>query len=229
MDATSLLAQHLKHYTAPIGKVVDMNSVDRLFAMNLTLNNSELSTQLLNQPEAFDAWVTDKLRTTGSRYGVGGYMENRAIYTAREHFSDRGEARSIHLGIDIWGAAGTTVYTPLDGTVHSFQDNAGYGDYGPTIIIQHNIAGLILYSLYGHLSSADLTGLAIGQHITAGQQIARFGALTENGNWPPHLHFQLMLDMQGLSGDYPGVCKPSEKEKYLQKIPNPNLLLQFNM
>ncbi|RYF49042.1 MAG: peptidase M23, partial [Cytophagaceae bacterium] len=81
--------------------------------------------------------------------------------------------------------------------------------------------------LYGHLSRKDLQGLAVGQQVTVNQQVGQFGNVEENGHWPPHLHFQLMLDMEGNMGDYPGVCRPSDKEKYLQNIPDPNLLLQF--
>ena len=47
------------------------------------------------------------------------------------------------------------------------------------------------------------------------------------GGWAPHLHLQLMFDMQGKTGDYPGVCRFSEKDLYLKNIPNPQLILQF--
>ena len=50
----------------------------------------------------------------------------------------------------------------------------------------------------------------------------------ENGHWPPHLHFQIILDMQLKEGDYPGVCKYSEREKYLANCPDPDLILQLN-
>jgi murein DD-endopeptidase MepM/ murein hydrolase activator NlpD len=68
----------------------------------------------------------------------------------------------------------------------------------------------------------------VGNQIEKGQLIASFGNEDENGHWPPHLHFQLMFDMEGCFGDYPGVGKYSEKEKYLQNIPDPNLILGFH-
>jgi peptidoglycan LD-endopeptidase LytH len=49
----------------------------------------------------------------------------------------------------------------------------------------------------------------------------------ENGNWPPHLHFQLIADMEGWKGDYPGVCKYSEREKWLGNCPDPDLVLDL--
>ena len=55
--------------------------------------------------------------------------------------------------------------------------------------------------------------------------IAEFGMRFENGNWPPHLHFQLIMDMEGWTGDYPGVCKFSEKDKWLANCPDPDLVL----
>lgn len=155
-------------------------------------------------------------------------MEHRTIYTRSTLFDTKDEPRRLHLGVDIWGNAGIPIYAFLAGKVHSFADNNHHGDYGPTIILQHNLDGLILFSLYGHLSRANLAGLKVGQHINLNQQIATLGTAQENGNWPPHLHFQLMFDIGDNYGDYPGVGKYSEKEKYLQNIPNPELILQFS-
>jgi murein DD-endopeptidase MepM/ murein hydrolase activator NlpD len=88
--------------------------------------------------------------------------------------------------------------------------------------------GLTLYSLYGHVNTDSLKTLQVGALITKGQQIAAFGTENENGSWPPHLHFQLMFDMQGKAGDYPGVCRFSEKDQYQQNIPDPDLILKFS-
>ncbi|MEP6913389.1 MAG: response regulator, partial [bacterium] len=46
-----------------------------------------------------------------------------------------------------------------------------------------------------------------------------------NGDWPPHLHFQIIEDMRVHEGDYPGVCSISERAKYLNNCPNPDLIL----
>jgi hypothetical protein len=66
----------------------------------------------------------------------------------------------------------------------------------------------------------------LGSKYLPKQQIATLGNAAENGHWPPHLHFQLMLDIGDAKGDYPGVGKYSEKELLLQNIPNPSLLLK---
>jgi peptidoglycan LD-endopeptidase LytH len=227
MDATSRLSAWLKAHPQQISSVVDITAADRLYPFGLTKNNTELSVDIVNNTPKFSAWVNKKLADNNCRYGIGGYMELRTIYDNREQFNTANEPRRLHLGVDIWGDAGTPVYAPLDGEIHSFKDNANFGDYGPTIILKHNLNGLILYSLYGHLSRESLHGPTIGMAVKNGQQIAAFGSVGVNGNWPPHLHFQLMLDMEGMAGDYFGACKFSEKDKYLQNIPDPGLLLGF--
>jgi len=228
MDASARLSAWLKHHPQPISSIVDFDiKTDRLVSFDLTRANSELNAGIVNDTEKFSQWVNQKLAGSKARYGIGGYMELRTIYDNREQFDTGEERRSLHLGVDIWADAGTPVYARLNGTVHSFQDNNHFGDYGPTIILQHDLDGLTLYSLYGHLSRTNLVGLSIGQQITSGQLIANFGTADENGNWPPHLHFQLMLDMQGKTGDYPGACRNSEKDIYLQNIPDPNILLRL--
>ena len=137
------------------------------------------------------------------------------------------EPRRLHLGVDIWGAVDTPVYAPLEGTIHSIGYNDAFGDYGATLVLQHEINGFLFHTLYGHLSLKSITGKQEGQDIEKGSWIASFGDLAENGNWPPHLHFQVILDMQGWKGDYPGVCKFSEREQYLSNCPDPDLLLQM--
>jgi hypothetical protein len=228
MDASARLAAALKSHSQSISNVVDFDGAkDRLYQFDLTKNNTELSFEVVNDVAEFSHWVDQKLADNNCRYGIGGYMELRTIYDNRTQFETSGEQRQLHLGVDIWADAGTPVYAPLDGVVHSFQDNAHFGDYGPTIILKHQLGELIFYSLYGHLNRECLINLSVGMSIKGGQHIANFGAAEVNGGWPPHLHFQLMLDMEGMVGDYPGACRNSDKEKYLQNIPNPALLLKF--
>jgi murein DD-endopeptidase MepM/ murein hydrolase activator NlpD len=228
MDRHTLLANYINDNPAAIGKVVDFDaSNDRLYPLNLTAANKELTAEVTNNTPFFSRWVSGKLHDNNCRYGIGGYMEHRTIYAFSSHFDTEDEPRRLHLGVDIWGDAGAPVYTPLDGVVHSYQDNNNIGDYGPTIVLQHNLDGLALYSLYGHLSRKSLEGLSPGKPVSKNQQIATLGNAHENGQWPPHLHFQLMFDMEGKQGDYPGVCKFSEKEIWRENMPDPGLILRF--
>ena len=61
--------------------------------------------------------------------------------------------------------------------------------------------------------------------IPAGSAFAQIGARPLNGNWPPHLHFQLVADMQGNRGDYPGVVRADELDYYRRNCPDPTSLL----
>ena len=137
------------------------------------------------------------------------------------------EPRRLHLGIDIWGKPHTKVMAPMDGLVHSFAFNNAFGDYGATIILTHNLEGQTFFTLYGHLSLNSIKNIQEGEHIKKGDVFAEFGIPFENGQWPPHLHFQIISDMDRSKGDYPGVCKYSERESYLSNCPNPDLILQM--
>jgi murein DD-endopeptidase MepM/ murein hydrolase activator NlpD len=228
MDRHTLFANYVNNHPEAIGKVVDFDADhDRLYHFDLTAANKELTAEVINKPWMFSQLVSEKLRDYNCRYGIGGYMEHRTIYAFSSHFDTDDEPRRLHLGVDIWNAAGTPVYAPLDGLVHSYQDNNTIGDYGPTIILQHDLDGLTLYSLYGHLSRKSLEGLSKGMPVSKNSQIATLGNADENGHWPPHLHFQLMFDMEGKQGDYPGVAKFSEKEIWQKNIPDPGLILKF--
>ena len=228
MTATQQLIAYLTRHVNLIGKVVDFDPLtDRLCQLDLTEANRDLTEDIYTNTAKFTDWVNQTLHKNNARYGIGGYFEHRTIYARSEHFGTSDEPRRLHLGIDIWANAGTKVYVPLSGAIHSFKNNDNFGDYGPTIIIQHNLNGLTLYSLYGHLSKKSLSGLKVGHQIAPNQLLATFGNSTENGHWPPHLHFQLMFDLEGMVGDYPGVCRFSEKEKYIANIPDPQLILRF--
>jgi murein DD-endopeptidase MepM/ murein hydrolase activator NlpD len=222
------LVGYLKKHPEMLGKVVDYNPVtDRLYPFDFTAANTELSVDDVADTDKFSDWVHQKLAEENYKYGVGGYMEHRTLYTRSTLFDTVNEPRRLHLGVDIWAAAGTPVYAPIEGHIHSFQDNNNFGDYGPTIILEHNLNGLTLYSLYGHLNRECLQGLCEGEPVGKNQQIACFGNPGENGHWPPHLHFQLMFDMQGCKGDFPGVGQYSKKDTLMANIPDPNLILQF--
>ncbi len=156
---------------------------------------------------------------------AGGYDEDRAIY-AGEAFTTGDESRTVHMAVDVAAPAGTEVFAPLDGVVHSFRDNAAAFDYGPTIILEHALTpDLTLWSLYGHLSRESLEGLHTGKTIAAGERIATLGTAEVNGNWPPHLHFQLILDIGDMSGDFPGVFRKSERERWRLICPDPRPIL----
>lgn len=194
-------------------------------ANTIYMELSSSSNELDDLDEAqLDAAIFQRIEAAGAIAGVGGYLENRSVYRDTDLFQGDAE-RSIHIGVDVFMPAGTPVYAPLEATVHSFANRQVYGDYGPVIILCHRLDGFEFHSLYGHLDENSLVGLVDGQVIAAGEKIAEIGPRPRNGNWTPHLHFQLIRDMQGYHGDYPGVVRPGELDFYRENCPDPNSLL----
>ncbi len=206
-------------------------SKDRLLSLDFTSLNTELTNDILSDTKRFIEWVNKKLTAANARYGIGGYAEHRTVYSISKVFDadKKGEEpRRLHLGTDIWGKPHTSVMAPLNGIVHSFAFNNRFGDYGATIILSHSLEGVSFYTLYGHLNLSSIKNMQEGDRIEKGDVFAAFGIPSENGSWPPHLHFQVIEKIEGWSGDYPGVCKFSEREKWLANSPDPDLILQFN-
>ncbi|HTM92384.1 MAG TPA: peptidoglycan DD-metalloendopeptidase family protein [Flavisolibacter sp.] len=219
----------LKEHADEFHPVVPFDAKDKLLFLAFTEKNLELNAEILENTNLFIKYINSKLEAAGARYGIGGYGEHRTIYSRSKVFDGAygGEARRLHLGIDIWGKPYTKVMSPLDGIVHSFAFNNAFGDYGATIILTHNLEGETFHTLYGHLSLNSIKNIQEGDRIKKGDVFTEFGIPFENGQWPPHLHFQLVIDMEGKKGDYPGVCKFSEREKYLANCPDPDLILQM--
>jgi len=231
MEETALQAT-LRKQNASFAPVVPFDPrSDRIAALDLSAGNSSISPEILSDTGRFTAWIRDFLETERARYAIGGYGELRELYRVSRVFNARypgEEPRRFHLGMDIWGKPYTHVMAPLDGIVHSFGFNNNFGDYGATIILSHVLPGdLHFHSLYGHLSLNSIRNLQDGQTILKGDVFAEFGIPVENGHWPPHLHFQIIADMQGWKGDYPGVCKFSERQIFLRNCPDPDVILQM--
>lgn len=194
---------------------------------DLSINNKVLLDIKNRTPNFLSEYIKQTFSETGAFWGSGGYGEKRNIYQASLNFQNNEKVRDIHLGLDIWMPAGVEIFAPIGGVIHSFKDNNQSFDYGPTIIIEHKINDIIFYTLYGHLSRMSLLGLRKGLKIVAGQRIARVGEETENGCWPTHLHFQIIGDLMGMNGDFPGVSSKEDSEMYLNLCPDPKLLFKI--
>lgn len=194
--------------------------------LDLSLENPSIANADIQDNSALTAIIDQLITRDGAQYGIGGYDEKRGWYARGEQFSQGEEVRSIHLGIDIWAPAETPIFSPFDAVVHSAQDNALYGDYGPTVILEHTLEGATFYTLFGHLSRESLQGKISGTRITKGEHIGAIGAPPINGDWPPHLHLQIITDMFDKIGDYPGVAAESQRDRFLTLCPNPNYILR---
>ncbi|MGB3545934.1 MAG: peptidoglycan DD-metalloendopeptidase family protein [Saprospiraceae bacterium] len=175
---------------------------------------------------AFTRRITDLLKQKRADFGYGGYRENRPFYTG-DDFVEEGEngprRRSIHLGLDIWGPAGTPVLAAYDGKVVERGVDPTQGGYGNVILLEHQWEEGVLYTLYGHLAAMQAGPPQAG--VNAGQVLGQLGEPEENGGWPPHLHFQVMRELLGYTTDYPGVAHADELDEWGYRCPDPGPLL----
>lgn len=213
----------------PPTKIIDA-SIDfsKYLPLDLSITNTELVESKPETSEDFERFIFGYLADNNAEVAYGGYIEGRNLYKRSTIFKNDSIAeRNIHIGLDLWAKAGTAVLAPLDGKVHSFQNNEGLGDYGPTIILEHKAENEKFYTLYGHLSLESIAELEIGTSFLKGQQLASLGDATVNGDYAPHLHFQIIKNIGDNCGDYPGVCSKSNLDYYLENCPDPNLLLKI--
>ncbi|QHI37845.1 hypothetical protein IMCC3317_32280 [Kordia antarctica] len=196
--------------------------------LDLSVTNEALKTIDVSSSEKLENYIDKHILSNNAQVAFGGYIETRNIYQRSNYFNNNPKTeRNIHLGIDLWIAAETPIYSPLDAEVHSFQNNTNFGDYGPTLILKHAIETIEFYTLYGHLSVASIKNIKVGQQFKQGEEIAKLGNASVNGDYPPHLHFQIIKDIQNYKGDYPGVASKKDLDFYKENCPDPNLLLRL--
>jgi murein DD-endopeptidase MepM/ murein hydrolase activator NlpD len=174
---------------------------------------------------AFDDWFSGQ----GASYGLGLYGEKRSVY-ATDQFADAAspERRVIHLGVDVFAPAGTPVHAPLPGRVRHLTYNADPLDYGHTLILEHETADTVFFTLYGHLADTLPGLLQPGDRVAAGQVIAHLGDWHENGGWAAHLHFQIITDLlTQTGGNFFGVGHESLWDVWQSVSPDPNLILRL--
>ena len=208
-------------------KVIDASiPYSKYYPIDFSVSNLDLSS--MKSPKDFDIYIENLLIKNNSKVAFGGYNEKRKLYQSSPLFkADKNEERDIHIGMDLWIAAGTAVQAALEGSVYGFDFNAGKGNYGPTIILKHHFENHTFYTLYGHLSLDSIENLEIGTVFRQGQPLATLGDSSVNGGYAPHLHFQIIKNIGNNTSDYPGVCNQKDLDYYLNNCPDPNLLLKI--
>ena len=172
--------------------------------------------EVLDFTQGRDAWATST-----STWTIGRYNEHRPGLYNQPLFAGK---RTIHMGIDIGAPVGTPVFAFTDGHVCCATYHASQGDYGHTLITRHLVNGKTLWALFGHLSMQSIDGMSAGKAIERGSQIGSLGAPSENGGWPPHLHFQLSI-RPPTDCNLPGVVAPEDLARALLDYPDPQLVL----
>ena len=160
---------------------------------------------------------------------AGGYLEPRALYTstAYDKIGNSGrESRSIHLGIDYWLPENTPIHALFEGEVVIAVDDAGDKEYGGLVVLKHKTESFDFYTLYGHNTVESATKHKVGDIILKGDKITELANYPENGNWAPHLHFQVMLSLFDYKTDFPGVAYLNQIDVWKSVCPDPNLLFK---
>ena len=227
---SSAIVDWISRHPGQCGPIVEADLRTESVVFDLSVGSTEWGTLAeLRDPAAFSRSLAERMRTAPARAGIGRYDEARLVYTA-DLFAvpgnDGPERRTVHLGMDVFVDAGSAVLAPLDGVVHSVADNAGALDCGPTIVVEHAPPdGPAFHTLYGHLSRESVRDLHAGQAVGRGQRIGAIGHSEVNGGWAPHLHFQIIADLLGHVGEFPGVAPASQRALWLSLSPDPNLIL----
>jgi murein DD-endopeptidase MepM/ murein hydrolase activator NlpD len=184
---------------------------------------------------------------------LGRYDEDRRGMYESEMFRDAARSidsyrgrRTLHVGIDLGGPAGTPVRSFWHGTVHAAGYNPDLGDYGHVVVVRYARGGLpspdeggrgrrsgsddeegvpqFFYALYGHLDSSALRWKP-GDAVQAGQALAGMGSPGENGGWRvPHVHFQLSATAPS-TYDMPGAVSLQDRDRALLEYPDPRYVL----
>lgn len=117
-------------------------------------------------------WLRMKNAATMANFG-----DKRAYYYKGELVDE-----AVHLGIDLASLARSPVEASNSGRVVFAQD---FGIYGNTVVIDH---GQGLYTMYGHLSTIEVT---VAQLVTKGETIGTSG--TTGLATGDHLHFGFLV------------------------------------
>ena len=222
------LQEWLHRIPKGLGPLVDIPlNADSLHFLDLGVGSPTALAS--DSPQAIDQAtrkIADQLFESGASVGIGNYNEARFCYRAPQFQTAEGKRRTVHLGIDLFLEPGINVKSPLPGKVIAAHNNEAPQDYGPTVILEHEFPEqqLRFFTLYGHLGAESITHLHPGKAVQVGEIIGCIGPPFENGGWPPHLHFQVMVDMLGHKNNFPGVADPDHLDTWLELCPDPSPL-----
>lgn len=166
--------------------------------------------------EARQAFVQEKINDSLSNWAYGNYLDEKEDFFRRFGADQMVlQRRWYHLGFDVYRPVGTTLFAPLEGEVVVSEYEAGSGNYGGMVCLQHEFEDRLFYSVYGHLNPESLPEL--GTALSAGQALARLGGVEVNGGYAPHVHLQILTESGFQSGwVHRGYCT----QENLETLPN---------
>ena len=230
MMDTTCFNQFLNQLSTKPLKVIDTTICKQDYiSIDISEVNKDLLSFDISSSNEWEKYINTYLIKNKAKVAFGGYLEKRNLYDRSDYFKNQleNEKRNIHLGVDLWCKKDTRVLAVLKGKVHSFKFNKNYGDYGPTIILEHLFKDEKFYTLYGHLSLSSIENIKVGDVFEEESTIGYLGGSDINGDYAPHLHFQIIKDLEDNFGDYPGVSSEENIGFYKNNCPNPNLLLKI--
>ena len=115
----------------------------------------------------------------------------------------------------------------FDGEVVTSINDEGDKEYGGLLILKHKVEDFEFYTLYGHNTIRSVLKNKIGAKIKKGDIIAEIANYPENGNWAPHLHFQIMLSTLNYKTDFPGVAYANQIAVWKSLCVDPNALFHI--
>ena len=85
-----MLSNILRKFQSTFHPVVPFNAgEDKLLKMDFTLANKDLTSTLLNDTNKFAAYMEHLLQKANAKYGIGGYNENRTVYTRSKTLTEK--------------------------------------------------------------------------------------------------------------------------------------------
>jgi 4-aminobutyrate aminotransferase-like enzyme len=226
-EAVPHLRRWLDFNNHRFGPVVEADlSAGNVAVLDAAIASTPLAHPSRDGGENLTAWWLSEQTRVAPRIGLGRFGEDRGLYDHPDSPRDP-DPRDIHLGVDIFVPAGSRILAPYPGVVEDTGNDAGRHGFGGILVLRHETdAGVPFWTVYGHLAPASLAGLRPGQRIAQGETLARLGTMNENGNWPPHLHVQLMTHLMGWRAEeVMGIAWVSQWELWREICLDPSIIL----
>jgi hypothetical protein len=137
--------------------------------------------------------------------GAARYFAPTAVgeWTSGLYGCVRTDGRQFHEGIDILhehtdqrGEPTDPVFATTQGRVVYINTNPGLSNYGIYVILEHQVDGIEIHSIYAHLSEVQ-PGLKPGSRVRTGQELGIMGRTANTRSTiskaRAHLHFELAI------------------------------------
>ena len=102
--------------------------LDKYCFLDLSKSNAQLQQVDVSSSSALQTYINNQIKNNKSMVAFGGYNETRNIYQRSDYFNQTNpEAeRNIHIGLDLWLAADSPVFAPLDAKIQWWHHKSHY-------------------------------------------------------------------------------------------------------